>query len=75
MSIRAKMYLEGVYAQAWGGGKAIFRAAYDPNIPEDRSFSKATPTAMAEFQIDNPEAAAQLTIGKHYYFDIIEAPE
>jgi hypothetical protein len=73
MSIRAKMHLEGVYAQSWGGAKAIFRTQYDPTIPEDQAFQKATPTGMAEFQIDNPAAAAQLTIGKTYYFDITEA--
>jgi hypothetical protein len=36
-------------------------------------FQKATPTGMAEFQIDNPKAAEQLTIGKSYYFDISPA--
>lgn len=70
MTIRAKMTLEGVYASTWGGAKAIFRAVYDPKLPEDLRFQKATPTAMAEFMIDNPAAASQLVIGKAYYFDI-----
>jgi hypothetical protein len=70
MTIRAKMTLEGVYAQSWNGAKAIFRCSYDSANPEDVSFSKATPSGMAEFQIDNPEAAKQLIIGKSYYFDI-----
>lgn len=73
MAIRAKMTLEGVFAQSWGGAKAIFRCAYDPNKEEDKSFQKATPTGMAEFQIDNPAAAQQLVIGKAYYFDITSA--
>ena len=73
MAIRAKMTLEGVYAQNWGGAKAIFRCIYDPAKEEDKSFQKATPSGMAEFQIDNPAAAAQLVIGKSYYFDITEA--
>lgn len=73
MAIRAKMQLEGVFAQSWGGSKAIFRCVYDQNKEEDKSFQKATPTGMAEFQIDNPAAAEQLTIGKAYYFDISPA--
>ncbi len=70
MSIRCKMQLEGVYAQSWGGAKAIFHCSYDQALcEEDRSFQKATPTGQAEFQIDNPKAAEQLVIGKYYYVD------
>jgi len=70
MGIRCKMKLEGVYANTWGGAKAIFRCEYDPNLrPEDKSFQKATPNGQAEFTVDNPDAAAQLIIGKHYYVD------
>jgi hypothetical protein len=71
MAIRCKMRLENVYAQSWGGAKAIFRCEYDQTLcEEDRSFAKATPSGCAEFQIDNPRAAAQLVIGESYYFDI-----
>ena len=71
MGIRAKMHLENIYAQSWGGAKAIFRCNYDPNkSDEDVSFSKATPSGCAEFVIDNPAAANQLVIGEYYYFDI-----
>lgn len=70
MGIRCKMKLENVFAQAWGGAKAIFRCEYDPQlIAEDASFQKATPSGHAEFQIDNPKAADQLVIGKSYYVD------
>lgn len=76
MAIRAKMKLEGVFAQTWGGAKAIFRCEYDSKIcEEDRSFQKATPSGMAEFQIDNPKAAEQLVIGQTYYFDIAPVPK
>ena len=71
MSIRCKMHLESVFAQSWGGAKAIFRCTYDSVLAaEDKAFQKATPSGMAEFQIDNPKAAEQLVIGKYYYFDI-----
>lgn len=70
MTVRAKMTLENVFASAYGGSKAIFRCSYDPTIPEDRAFNRATPNGFAEFTIDNPAAASQLVIGKSYYFDI-----
>lgn len=70
MSIRAKMRLSTVVGQTWGGAKAIFHCEYDQNSEEDRSFCKATPSGMAEFQIDNPAALDMLKIGESYYFDI-----
>lgn len=75
MSIRCKMTLENVFAQNWGGAKAIFRCVYDQKLAEDLSFAKATPNGFAEFQIDNPAAAAQLVIGGHYYVDFTPVPK
>jgi hypothetical protein len=75
MKIRAKMYLDGVYAQTWGGVKAIFRCTYDPSTEEDLHFQKMTPTGTAEFVVDNPEAAKHLIIGEYYYFDIEQCPK
>lgn len=69
MGIRCKMKLENVFAQSWGGAKAIFRCTYDKAIAEDLSFQKATPSGHAEFQIDNPKAAELLVIGRDYYVD------
>jgi len=74
MGIRAKMRLENVFAQAWGGAKAIFRCEYDQKVAEDVSFQKATPSGHAEFQIDNPKAAEQLVIGQSYYVDFTPVP-
>ena len=74
MAIRAKMRLNRVFPQQWGGCKAIFNCEYDAKVcEEDAGFQKATPSGQAEFQIDNPKAAEQLVIGKSYYFDITEA--
>ncbi len=70
MTIRCKMTLENVFANSYGGAKAIFRCSYDPSLPEDVAFTKATPSGTAEFIIDNPKAAEQLVIGQSYYFDI-----
>lgn len=74
MAIRAKMILENVFAYSYGGAKAIFRCSYDQKIAEDVSFQKATPSGMAEFQVDNPKAAEQLVIGKAYYVDFTPVP-
>lgn len=75
MAIRCKMTLENVFAQSWGGAKAIFRCVYDSKLcQEDISFQKATPNGMAEFQIDNPKAAEQLVIGQAYYVDFTPVP-
>lgn len=73
--IRAKMKLEAVVAHQWGGAKAIFHCQYDSKAEEDKAFCKATPSGLAEFQIDNPAAVAQLVIGRYYYFDIVEVPQ
>lgn len=70
MGIRCKMQLESIFAQSWGGAKAIFRCTYDSKLcAEDIGFQKATPSGVAEFTIDNPKAMAQLVIGAYYYVD------
>ena len=71
MKIRAKMTLQGIFANQWGGMKAVFNCQYDPQKEEDRSFQKATPSGTAEFNIDNPTVYPALVIGKSYYFDVI----
>lgn len=76
MSIRCKMRLENIYAQAWGGSKAVFRCEYDEKLAkEDAGFQKATPSGFAEFQIDNPKAVEQLVIGEYYYVDFSPIPK
>lgn len=69
--IRAKMRLEAIVPNTYGGSQAIFRAEYDNSIEEDRKFQKATPNADARFSIDNPSAIEQLVVGGTYYFDIV----
>ena len=75
MAIRCKMKLQNVFANSWGGTKAIFSCEYDSQlVAEDASFQKTTPTGSAEYVIDNPKAAEQLVIGASYYFDITPVP-
>lgn len=75
MTIRAKMQLEGIYSNVYGGHKVFFRAVYDNKLDEDVRFARATPSAVADFTIDNPVIMPQLVIGKHYYFDITMVEE
>ncbi len=70
MSVTAKLKLTHVTDTCYGapGSKILkFSSVYDPSIPEDRRFQKATPNASAEFQVDNPEAISQFVLGADYY--------
>lgn len=43
--------------------------------PEDNTFSKATPSAALEMQIDNPSARGVMKPGQKFYVDFTPAPE
>lgn len=73
--VRAKLRLTSITQQEWGGQQLKFTAQYDPNIPEDARFQKATPSAEATFQVDNPDAFNQFKIGECYYVDFSPAPK
>lgn len=77
MTIRAKMKLvratDIFHTQSGPGYRTLrFETQYDPAIPEDMRFQKATPTGYCEMQVDNPAALAQFEIGRTYYVDFIE---
>lgn len=78
MAIRAKMRLSAIVTKQYSPTDAMkmarFSAVYDPTLPEDQKLQKETPSAIAEFQIDNPPAIDQLVLGKDYYFDISVVP-
>jgi len=73
--VRAKLILTSIVSHSWSKeSKTLkFSAQYDPSIPEDQRFQKATPNASAEFQIDNPTALEQFELGKSYYVDFSPA--
>ncbi len=73
MSVRAKLYLASETKHSWGGKTLKFESRYDDTIPEDRRFQRATPSASAEFLIDNPAALAKFELGKSYYVDFTPA--
>lgn len=73
--VRAKLRLTSIKQQEWGGQELEFTAQYSPEVPEDQRFQKATPSASAKFQIDNPAAFEQFKIGDCYYVDFSPAPK
>ena len=80
MTVRAKMKLATISETKWSesapGSKTLrFQSQYDQSIPEDQRFQKATPSASAEFQIDNPAALEQFVLGADYYLDFTPVPK
>lgn len=48
-----------------------FRAAWDPSIPENERFNRATPWAELKMMVSNPEV--QPEIGQYFYVDFTPA--
>ena len=72
--IRCKFQLYSITEFAHAMGKElIFQASYDPSIPEDQAFSKATPSGRLMMYVNNQAALDQLKKGQYYYFDISPA--
>lgn len=73
MTVRAKFQVTQVTSFTFGG-EVKLEPRYDETIPEDRRFSKATPSGELRMRIDNPAALEQLKPGKFFYIDLTEAP-
>lgn len=73
MTTRAKFQCNSVTDYVYGKEVALI-VVYAPNgvNPEDRNFTKATPSGEIKMRIDNPEAAIQFKPGKTYYVDFTE---
>jgi len=73
--VRAKFRLNAIKTYADGLSKTYcFSASYDPTIPEDIRFQKASPYGSFEITIDNPTAQEFFELGKPYYFDAVPVP-
>lgn len=73
--VRAKFMLTKIGINYGASRNVEFTPQYDPNLPEDQRFCKATPSGKFEMLIDNPAALAQLELGKQYYLDLSPAPD
>ena len=67
--IRGKFVVEGKYEQYPGNHMVILQCRYDESLPEDQSFSKATPYGHIQMAVSNPAAAEQFKIGQAFYVD------
>jgi len=75
MSVRAKFQVQRVTDVVWGGKEITLAPQYDPSIPEDQRYAKATPSGEIKLYIDNPGAADQLALGKFFYVDFTEVEQ
>lgn len=75
MTIRAKFQLQEDKRISWQPGYRYlkFGAVYDPSLPEDQRFCKATPSGTLEMTVDNPNARFEL--GTFYYLDFTAVDE
>jgi hypothetical protein len=71
VKIRAKMYVVNITRN--GGTEQIRLGAVTSGSEENKSFSKATPSASVDIAIDNPGAQNQFQQGKEYYVDFTPA--
>jgi hypothetical protein len=79
MPVRAKFRCQFETTKKWGpqddqaARTYEFMAVYDPDLPEDQRFAKATPVGTLTMQVDNP--AVTFEIGKSYYLDFTPVDE
>lgn len=76
MKIRCKFRLTSIIDTKWASNSSQkvleFTTQYDPAIPEDQRFCKATPSGTFRMVVDNPVALGFFELGKDYYFDASE---
>jgi len=76
MTVRAKFRCNSVtqFTPGAGGSRRYnFSAVYDTSTPENARFTKATPWADLNMNVDNPDV--DFEPGKSYYLDFTEATE
>lgn len=52
--------------------KYTFAPVYEPEVPEDQRYAKATPSAEAWLVVTNP--AVSFEVGTYYYLDFTPVP-
>ena len=70
IATRCKFKVAEVTLMSWCE-KVKLRAEYDPALPEDQSFSEATPTGDMEFAVTNKGLHGQFKPGQFYYIDLV----
>jgi len=72
--IRAKFMVQEITKNNWGGTEVLLRPQYDPDLPEDQKFAKATPSGELRMDVDNPKALEELSMGRVFYLDFVPVP-
>jgi hypothetical protein len=72
-NIIAKMTVQSVTQFNGGSASISLTAEYDPNLPEDTRFCKATPSAKYEIACTNPAVIERMTPGTKFYVEFREA--
>lgn len=67
--VRGKFQVTDITHHRYPGITIKLMAIYDSDLAEDRSFSKATPTAHVEMLITNEAAMSEFELGKYFYVD------
>lgn len=70
MIARCKFVVDSVTHHAYGGRTIKLQTQYDQTIPEDRAFTKATPTGSIEIRVDNPAVFDVFAPGNTVYVDV-----
>lgn len=68
---RAKFQLQEITTGMGEQRTLTFRAAWDPSIPENERFNKATPWGEIKMIVSNPEVQPEL--GDYFYVDFTVA--
>jgi hypothetical protein len=74
MNVRAKFRVTHHEIMDWGPnqGKQVtvhLSPQYDPNLKEDQSYAKSTPSGKLTMVVDNPAALAEFVPGRAFYLD------
>jgi hypothetical protein len=71
MNVRCKFKCRRIEDTVGSAAKEVtFETQYDPGLPEDVRFTKATPWGKLMVSIDNPAALEHLEVGRDYYLDL-----
>ena len=76
MNIRCKFSVVGLTEHSWKGVEGPMytvelQAAYDPSIPEDQAFARATPSGSCKFMTDRRNVLEKCRPGRSFYVELI----
>ena len=81
MKVLAKFMLTSHTHEGYGGNHHLhqftFTPQYNPKIPEDQRFNKASPSGKMTIQVDNPAVVEFWTtqVGRQFYLDFTPADD